>query len=196
MKKVYKMMLVALCAVLLVAASVMGTLAYLQMKTDPITNTFAVGNVSITLQEYKLNPDTGLKEKDANDQYIATSEGVQNIKLVPGRTIHKNPFITVNTNSEKCYLFVKVDNGLGDDVTISWSTNWVHIGDNYWMYNLEVDASSGPVNVFKSITCNTTIKNDQSWTNSNIVITAYAVQSEGFADATAAWNATFGKTTP
>ena len=51
-----KAILMALCAVLLVAASVMGTLAYLT-STDTVTNTFTVGNVQIKLDEAKVNEE-------------------------------------------------------------------------------------------------------------------------------------------
>ena len=50
MKTKSKALLLTLCAVLLVAASVMGTMAYLT-STDKVENTFTVGNVKITLDE-------------------------------------------------------------------------------------------------------------------------------------------------
>ena len=45
MKKMYKAMLLVLCAVLLVAGSVMGTLAYLKAQTGTVTNAMTVGKV-------------------------------------------------------------------------------------------------------------------------------------------------------
>ena len=56
MKTKSKALLLTLCAVLLVAASVMGTMAYLT-STDKVENTFTVGNVTITLDEAKVNTD-------------------------------------------------------------------------------------------------------------------------------------------
>jgi len=50
MKTKSKALLLALCAVLLVAASVLGTMAYLTSRAE-VTNTFTVGSVSITLDE-------------------------------------------------------------------------------------------------------------------------------------------------
>ena len=44
----------SLCAVLLVAASVLGTMAYLTDSKD-VKNTFTVGNVAITLDEAKVD---------------------------------------------------------------------------------------------------------------------------------------------
>jgi predicted ribosomally synthesized peptide with SipW-like signal peptide len=56
MKKMYKVMLLVLCAALLIAGSVMGTLAYLK-DTKSVTNTFTVGKVEITLDEAKILRD-------------------------------------------------------------------------------------------------------------------------------------------
>ena len=49
-----KALLLVLCAVLLVAASVMGTMAYLT-STDEVKNTFTVGNVKLRLDEAKVD---------------------------------------------------------------------------------------------------------------------------------------------
>ena len=49
MKARSKALLLALCAVLLVAVSVLGTMAYLTSKTQVITNTFTVGDINIEL---------------------------------------------------------------------------------------------------------------------------------------------------
>ncbi|MBQ9988977.1 MAG: hypothetical protein IJP30_04495 [Clostridia bacterium] len=50
MKTKRKALPLAFCAVLLVAASVLGTMAYLT-STDDVRNTFAVGSITITLDE-------------------------------------------------------------------------------------------------------------------------------------------------
>lgn len=49
-----KALLMSLCAVLLVAASVLGTMAYLTDSKD-VKNTFTVGNVAIKLDEAKVD---------------------------------------------------------------------------------------------------------------------------------------------
>lgn len=175
MKKMYKAMLLVLCAVLLVAGSVMGTLAYLKAQTGTVKNTFTVGSVAITLQEYAIDNTTGKKTTDVVDK-------LENIKLVPGRTIEKNPFITVGDSSEDCYLFVKIENGLDTDAVIHMIDGWARIGEtNYWMYNQKVSATK-KIDVFDYFTCNTEIENGATWADSSITITAYAVQAEGFVD--------------
>ena len=61
MKTRSKALVLTLCAVLLVVATVMGTMAYLT-STDTVTNTFTVGKVAITLDEAKVNTDQLVKK--------------------------------------------------------------------------------------------------------------------------------------
>lgn len=96
MKTKSKALLLTLCAVLLVAASVMGTMAYLT-STDEVNNTFTVGNVKITLDEAKVNidgtPVTPAERVKANEY-----------KLLPGHTYTKDPTVTVKAVSESSYV--------------------------------------------------------------------------------------------
>ena len=100
MKTKSKALLLTLCAVLLVAASVMGTMAYLT-STDTVENTFTVGNVKITLDEAKVNTDgtpvEGADRVKANEY-----------KLLPGHTYTKDPTVTVKAVSESSYVRMKV----------------------------------------------------------------------------------------
>lgn len=100
MKTKSKALLLTLCAVLLVAASVMGTMAYLT-STDKVENTFTVGNVTITLDEAKVNTDgtpvTPAERVKANEY-----------KLLPGHTYTKDPTVTVIKGSESSYVRMKV----------------------------------------------------------------------------------------
>ena len=107
MKTKSKALLLALCAVLLVAASVLGTLAYLTSQ-DQVTNTFSVGSVAITLDEKDV-------DNDSNTEDNVTVEGVIRDKangynLLPGHQYDKDPIIRVDSKSEDCYLFVIVKN--------------------------------------------------------------------------------------
>ena len=56
MKTKRKALLLTFCAVLLVVASVLGTIAYLTAN-DKVTNTFTVGQVAINLDEAKVTED-------------------------------------------------------------------------------------------------------------------------------------------
>ena len=100
MKTKSKALLLTLCAVLLVTASVLGTMAYLT-STDKVENTFTVGNVKITLDEAKV---------EADGTAVTPAERVKenNYKLLPGHTYTKDPTVTVKAGSESSYVRMKV----------------------------------------------------------------------------------------
>ena len=107
MKARSKALLLALCAVLLVAVSVLGTMAYLTSKTQVITNTFTVGDINIALTETK--PES------------------KQAKIIPGVDIEKDPKVTVKKDSEACWLFVEVkEEGtfVAHKVTYSVADGW------------------------------------------------------------------------
>lgn len=95
MKTKSKALLLTLCAVLLVAASVLGTMAYLT-STDTVTNTFTVGKVEIKLDETDVTNPTGPRVK------------ANSYKLMPGTTYTKDPTVTVLNGSEASYVRMKV----------------------------------------------------------------------------------------
>ena len=100
MKTKSKALLLTLCAVLLVAASVLGTMAYLT-STDTVTNTFTIGKVEIKLDEAKVNAN-GIPVEGA-----ARVTG-NSYKLMPGNTYTKDPTVTVKAGSEESYVRMKV----------------------------------------------------------------------------------------
>ena len=94
MKKAKKVLVLLLCAVLLISASVAGTVAYLtSVKT--VKNTFTVGQVGIELHE------TG--ETTRNDGTVGLD-----LHLIPGKAVDKDPTVTVLKDSEGCYVRMKV----------------------------------------------------------------------------------------
>lgn len=95
MKTKSKALLLTLCAVLLVAASVLGTMAYLT-STDTVTNTFTVGKVEIKLDETDVTDPNGPRVK------------ANSYKLMPGTTYTKDPTVTVKAGSEESYVRMKV----------------------------------------------------------------------------------------
>lgn len=95
MKTKSKALLLTLCAVLLVAASVLGTMAYLT-STDTVTNTFTVGKVEIKLDETDVTNPTGARVT------------ANSYKLMPGNTYTKDPTVTVKAGSEESYVRMKV----------------------------------------------------------------------------------------
>lgn len=100
MKTRTKALLLTVCAVLLVAATVFTTVAYLK-STDEVVNTFTVGKVAITLDEAKVGTDgtpvEGADRVKANEYH-----------LLPGHTYTKDPTVTVLEGSDESYVRMKV----------------------------------------------------------------------------------------
>lgn len=201
MKNAKKILALLLCAVLLVGASVMGTLAYMTAQ-DEVVNTFTVGKVSLGDGDL----ESGLDEADVNEYgELLNAEGdvfkdgdtladrvtANEYKLVPGHTYVKDPTIHVGADSEECYLFAKIDNGLGERADIAMVAGWTQIGDTaYWKYADKV-AADADVTIFTSFTyadgaTDTEIEEDK---DENITVTAYAIQADGFDDVDDAWTA-------
>ena len=185
MKTKNKALLLALCAVSLVTASVLGTMAYL---TDDkmVTNTFTVGSVAITMDETDV--DEAGKPIEGADPVQANT-----YKLVPGQEYTKDPTIHVDSKSEDCFLFVKVDNKIAN-IEADGSKVADQMAANGWT---KVD---GQTNVYVKMNGSAlqTVKGGEDVKNyegETITVTAYAVQKAGFENETPAdiWTATFGK---
>lgn len=99
MKTKSKALLLTLCAVLLIAASVLGTMAYLTSSAE-VKNTFTVGKVEIKLDEAKVDE---LGNVVSDNRVTANS-----YKLMPGTTYTKDPTVTVLKGSEDSYVRMKV----------------------------------------------------------------------------------------
>ena len=188
MKARSKALLLALCAVLLVAVSVLGTMAYLTSKTQVITNTFTVGDINIALTETK--PES------------------KQAKIIPGVDIEKDPKVTVKANSEACWLFVEVkEEGtfVAHKVTYSVADGWtkgdgtkipanvyyrsvgaVTADTGFYVLAGNTDHPNGVVIVSDELTkdeVDTITEGNQP----KLTFTAYAVQKEGIDTAADAW---------
>lgn len=188
-----KTMFMILAVVLIVGISVGGTLAWLTDTTGPVTNTFTVGDINITLDETK-----------------------KDFKMVPGNTIEKDPKVTVKGGSEDCWLFVKVDEStnLGSYITYTVASGWKQLTADKdgapiddLIYYCEVAASDNDqvFSVLKDdqVTVNSTVtkKMMNAFDTNNdgtldateraglptLTFTAYAVQKDNIATAAAAW---------
>ena len=205
MKKMYKGMLLVLCAILLVVASVMGTLAYLQDETKTITNVMTVGNVKITLSESVVD----VYGKVTTGKIVADANGVigesNSYKLIPGRAYTKDPTIHVDDNSENCWLFVEVVNPIAGieetDQNDGYATIAEQMAANGWkklnsvdnVYYHDVVSAGANVIVFDHFKIEDSFNGAGNY--ADVTVTAYAVQAEGFASAQDAWGATFGAPT-
>lgn len=170
-------MLFTLALVLVVAAaSVGGTIAWLTDKTDAVTNTFTVGDINITLTE-----TTG-----------------ETYKVIPGKDITKDPKVTVLKGSEACWLFVKVEknNKWNDKLSFEIADGWTELTAGSGIYYRSVEDLTAattdqafPVLKNDKVTVDNTLTKGEITTGNEpkLTFTAYAIQKEGSADAAAAW---------
>ncbi len=186
MKVKTKVLTLVLCAVLLVVTTVFATIAFLT-STDSVNNTFTVGKVAITLDEEDVDgskTDSTTEGRDKANVY----------HLIPGKHYTKDPIIHVGENSENCYIFVKVENGLADaeaagDTTIAAqmkANGWALVDDKENVYilcdesgNKKSVAAKTDVAVFESFT----IADDAIvaiFGTAAINVTAYSIQADGF----------------
>ena len=205
MKNNRKALLLVLCAVMMITASIFGTLAYLT-DSEAVANTFTVGAVGISLDEEKVNE---MGEAIPDENRVTENQ----YHLLPGHEYTKDPTVVVDETSESCYVFVEVVNNIAafED---SANTIAAQIADNGWTklegvedvdnvyYKLYTKDEKNTVAdrtmvVFSNFKISGTANNVDGWsaiTNEGtaptvVTVTAYAIQKDGFADAAAAWGA-------
>lgn len=107
-----------------------GTMAWLTAQTPEIVNTFTDSDINITLEETK-----------------------EDFKMVPGYTIEKDPVVTVEEGSEKCYLFVKLEESENFDsfLTYEMADGWTALDgvDNVYYRTVDTDDMGTPYSVLK-----------------------------------------------
>lgn len=199
MKTKSKALLMTLCAVLLVAASVLGTMAYLTSTTGEVKNTFSIGKIAITLDEAKVDLD-GVAVTPA------TRGNGNAYKLVPGHTYTKDPTVhVIDENSENSWIFVKVENGIAAIEATGDTMIAKQIEDKGWtkltgvdgvenVYYRAYDKTSPDKDfvVFDSFTVKNDVSEDtlKGYQIASITITAYAIQRDAnLSTAADAWRA-------
>lgn len=211
MNNKHKMLLLTLCAVVLAAAAIFGTLAYLT-DAEAATNTFTVGSVGLTLDEAEVNTDGTLK----SEKRVQKNE----YHLLPGHTYVKDPTATVTAGSENAYVRMMVtvtylneaDAVLADHNYQNWfkwdeDSCWIaqsavtttktetHTTRTYeFRYKEMVEKAEEATKLdalFTEITVPGEITNAELKTlkGLEINVVAHAIQAAGFADADAAWAA-------
>jgi len=175
--------------VLLLVFTVGGAIAYFTDTTNPLTNTFTIGNVDISLAEPAWDAANG-----------------QNI--VPGVPIAKNPTVTVEDGSKDAFIFVKVEvpckadnSAVLFDYTLN--ANWTVVSGQdgtcsagkatkVYVYGSPTKVSANESQtLFNNVTLvNLTNSEATALTgNINMPITAYAIQADGLgtSDPAAVW---------
>lgn len=126
---------ILLALVLVVGAAIGGTVAWLVDQTGAVTNTFTIGDVEIDLTE------TGA----TNNQ--------KGYDVVPGDVEEKDPTVTVDAKSVKCYLFISVTEQ-NNSITVGENTvnpivKWA-IADGWEEYTVE-GAPTGTTYYYKVV---------------------------------------------
>lgn len=173
---------IAVTALLLVLCfAIGGTFAWLKAETKPVVNTFTYGDINI-----------GLSESTGNEY-----------KMIPGNDITKDPKVTVEANSEACWLFVKVEKSATYDSYLADYTiadDWNELDGVAGVYYREVDADTAKTGTSYQVLKGNTVtvldsveKSDMEAIKNGTVdeptltFTAYAVQKDGFDTAALAW---------
>lgn len=183
-----KVMLVILAVMLVAGISVGGTLAWLTAQSDEVVNTFTYGDINITLQEHNLldNGSLGTEEVKAGTY-----------KFIPGVDLNKDPFVTVEADSEACWLFVKIEETAwpsNEKISYSVDSAWTKLEDG--VYYREVDATTADEDFYVLAGNKITVADTLTKTEieefddtAKLTFTAYAVQKEGIDTAAEAWTA-------
>lgn len=208
--KGFKVMSLVLAFVLVVGASVAGTLAWLIAQTATVTNTFTSAelfsdNGSFTLWEHEAvdTDGDGVYTLDNNTEVTSNS-----YSILPGVNIPKDPTVDVVGLEEHAYLYIKVTSTLPEGLSYSIdSTTWTALGDSYpgvYVYsgskaenNIVKATNAAPETIEATIlTGNQIVVADSySGTSDDIKLSfdAYMVQATGNGDsAAAAWANTYG----
>lgn len=125
MKK--KGLALVLALTLVVVGIVSGTLAWLTAKSDTVVNTFTTSDITVKLEETKGSVSGSNRE----------------FKMVPGCDLEKDPKAWVESGSEDCYLFVKLEKSANFDtyMTYTIANGWTPLTDVDGVYYREVAKS-------------------------------------------------------
>lgn len=203
-----KPLVLALCAVLLVAATILGTVAYLT-DSEGVVNTFTIGQVDLVLDEAVVDANgnpTGGRTEDGNEYH-----------LIPGQTYTKDPTVTVVKGSEESYVrmivtincYKELCEIFGDpflpqyfvegwDSEVWVTTNEIKVdedantGTYEFRYYTTVAGGTESVTLdalFDTVTVPATMTGAQLKTIADLEINveAHAIQKSGFETADAAW---------
>ena len=174
-----KKIIVAILGVLLICSFIAGgTFAWLMDQTRTVENVFTVGDITISLSE-SANLD---------------------LKMIPGKSITKDPKITVKGGSEDCWLFVEIEKVNDVDTYLSYAMEdgWTELTGVTGVYYREVASNTVDQNFF--VIKNNVVVVKESVTKAELEavaldanpiklsFTGYAIQKEGVSSAADAWS--------
>ncbi len=190
MKRSRKFLVLLISVALVAAITITPTLSWLSDTSDRVVNTFAGGAISIVLDEA---PVDAYGNEIEGDRVTSNS-----YKYVAGATLDKDPTPTVLAGSESCYVFIFVENELGDDLfTLNIDTqSWLQVaqsgGNTLYIYSSSVDASQSsqdivlnPIFTQVQVSQELTQQDVEELGEKTICTTAYAVQTASLTSAQA-----------
>lgn len=204
MKK--KVTAIALAVCILAVAVIGATMAYFT-DTDSKTNTFTFGKVDIDLTE-KSNEDN---EKGVKAGTVGTDGGITYPGVLPGLVYSKIPTVKLADNSLPAYVVITATiptiydwEGLFNykiDSAFDWDKKTVGENTIYYFYakeTLDEDAGRTSVTPFTEVKINPALTQEQLGINAtfDMVINAYAIQTDGFNDAQEAFAKAFADKLP
>lgn len=162
---------------LIVIAVLLGagvTIAFIASSSQPVINTFTVGDIRLSLTE-----TTGTT-----------------YQLIPGTTVNKDPYLTVKAGSDACWLFFKAtaSEDLTSCVIYAPGTGWTPLNGYEGVYYRQVDKTNADLS-FPLLQSNQ-VKIKETLTEEQLAalqaaptlsFTGYAIQSYGVASAENAW---------
>lgn len=194
-KKNILMIALSLCLVAIIAVG--GTFAYFTDSTDTKANVFTLGLVDIELHDESTDPKL--------DPSAGTDDGLTYVDVLPGDTLDKDVYVTVNKDSSDAYvgIFVTVESdndnysvaGLVSDAMMRAGTMM-----NWNSYFAEHDGKEGILYVYKDVVSSDGVEDvrldlftdiciPDSWGNDfaestfSISVQAFAVQADHFTEA-------------
>lgn len=184
-----KGMLLTLALVVAIAGTAGGTAALLHGARQ-VTNTFTYGDIVIALEETDTELD---QDEDPNTNLY---------EMEPGKTIQKDPVVTVNADSMDCWLYIQIDESVNfaDFMTYAVADGWLPVEGETNIFFRAVDSSAedqlfpvllnDQVNVKDTVTLNMLASlTDADYPT--LTFTAYAVQRDSSvtetADPVSAW---------
>lgn len=179
-----------------------GTLAYMTDRNDHAA--------TITLGKVRISMD--ISKTDMYGQKEGSERVVENTyKLIPGSTYVKDPIVSVTSDSVDCYLFIRLENTLGEfedatDIgTIKeqlLANDWIELRDHKDIYylsdgngNAKTKNAGSKQAVFErfKIADDATTEQLKTLEGNPFMVTPYAVQAYGFTGPDDAWNRAFGQ---
>lgn len=185
MKSKKRSILTVCLALALVAAAVLGTIAYMTAQDSKI-NTFTVGS---------FNKPTDPENHQTLDSYLLEKNWVENSKLVPGCSVAKDPKVGIGAGSEDAYIYVYVDNKTLTEaskklVTFTLNKDWTAVTDHavagddpntyvsgLFKYNTKLTGGNWTSNVFTKVDVSANANTTDFAANPQMTVYAYIHQA-------------------